>query len=104
MMLSLLPTALAAFVGLAAANAFGPPASCDSTDVEGARRCADQIFNQINTSAACKSLCCASSAAHPVPPIPGVATPGCVAWFHNQYSQCFFCNGIDKHGTKTVVP
>ena len=48
----------------------------------------------------CRALCCASSAAHPVPPIPGITPPGCVAWYHNQYAQCFMCNGVDRHGHK----
>ena len=99
----LLTAALTALMGLAAAADFGP--RCESTDVEGIRRgCNDQIIQPVNTSAECKALCCASSAAHPVPPIPGVTSPGCVAWYHSQYSQCFICNGIDRHGRNTVVP
>jgi hypothetical protein len=100
----MLPVALTAFMGLAAADTASPPARCDSTDVYGARQCSDQIIQPVNTSAECKALCCASSAAHPVPPIPGVVTPGCVAWYHSQYSQCLICNGLDRHGRKTVVP
>jgi len=80
--------------------------ACESTSVQGARRgCIDQIVSSVNTSAECEALCCASSAAHPVLPLPGMTGPGCVAWYHNQWSQCFMCNGIDRHGrAKSVIP
>ena len=82
----------------------GASTTCDSTNVQGGRRgCIDQIVSSVNISAECQALCCASSKAHPVLPLPGVTGVGCVAWFHSQYAQCFICNGVDRHGRKTVV-
>ena len=96
------------FIGqiIGAARRPAAAAACESTNVQGERRgCNDQTGNQpVNTSAECQALCCASSAAHPILPLPGVAGAGCVAWSHNQYSQCFICNGINRHGAKEVVP
>ena len=108
-MMTMLPAALTALTVLAASVSFGPspppPARCESTVEEGSRRCSDLIVGQVNTSAECKALCCASSAAHPVPPIPGITGPGCVAWSHTQYAQCEMCNGVDRHGrTSPPVP
>ena len=76
---------------------------CKSTQEMGARRgCIDTIA-KANTSAECEALCCASSAANPIP-VAGVPSEGCVAWFHNQFSQCFMCNGAKDGRSKPVPP
>jgi hypothetical protein len=94
---------LLAFV-MASVNA-EPEARCDSTQTEGASRrsCIDEIVANITTAAACKDLCCADSAAHPIP-YPGAHPTGCVAWYHSEYHQCFICKGVDRHGSPQDPP
>jgi hypothetical protein len=71
---------------------------------------------QVNSTDECRALCCADSAAHPIP-IAGIHPTGCVAWFARVSShkdkalnttvtsgQCFMAPGVDKHGSFTVVP
>ncbi len=85
-----------AAVAAAAAAAASVHVQCNAGPTQiGGRDCIDKIM-KANSSSDCRALCCADSAAHPVP-FPGAQSAGCRAWYQNQYNQCFMCAGT-RHG------
>ena len=57
----------------------GNIAPCTGTQEPGARRSCIGKTSHANSAEECKTLCCADSAAHPLP-VPGASPQGCVAW------------------------
>ncbi len=90
---------LAAVIGSSSSDTSGPTPACKGQRTDGASRraCTDTIVSNVTTAGDCEALCCADSVAHPVP-YPGAVPVGCVAWYHSEYSQCFMCNGVNRHG------
>lgn len=83
--------------------------ACHGTQEPGHRQCYTLHAN-VNTSNDCRQLCCASSAASPVP-YPGIVSPGCVAWSAairtdsqgQTHGQCGMCVGTHD-GRPIPVP
>eukprot|EP00040_Diaphanoeca_grandis_P028097 m.161388 g.161388 ORF g.161388 m.161388 type:complete len:769 (+) comp31231_c0_seq3:377-2683(+) len=88
----------------------GIPDACQSTQEPGSRRECIGMIIAVNSSADCKALCCADSAANPIP-LPGIPPAGCVAWYASIRSEkgssqgeCFLCEGMRRGKVQPVPP
>ena len=89
-----------------------PEAACNGTAEPGGREIRGTIVSFNGTADVCEALCCADSAAHPLP-IAGMQPQGCIAWFsrsevdkktNQSHGQCFMLPGVDRHGEISSVP